>query len=253
MKKSRSRPLWRSCSSTPTSSRSRCRRTPTPGCCWRSCTSCSWRAKTTTPVFYQDFPKNNAPLTRLHRDDDRLTEKWDLVCWGAEQGTGYSELIDPLDQRDRFVEQAKRAGRGDDEAMRLDEDFLRALGVRHAAGGWPGHGHRSAHHESHRASVSATRFCSPWSSRSSAVTGPQIREARTSDVRVIRRLMDEYAADRILLQKATVTLFEDVQEFYVAEIDGEIVGCGALHVLWEDLGEVRTLAVDKRASRQGHR
>ena len=46
---------------------------------------------------------------------------------GAEQGTGYSELIDPLDQRDRFVEQAKRADRGDDEAMRLDEDFLRAL------------------------------------------------------------------------------------------------------------------------------
>ena len=85
------------------------------------------RGKTTTPVFYQDFPKNNAPLTRMHRDDDRLTEKWDLVCWGAEQGTGYSELIDPLDQRDRFVEQAKRADRGDDEAMRLDEDFLRAL------------------------------------------------------------------------------------------------------------------------------
>ena len=77
------------------------------------------------------------------------------------------------------------------------------------------------------------------------MSGPQIREARTSDVRVIRRLMEEYASDRILLQKATVTLFEDVQEFYVAEIDGEIVGCGALHVLWEDLGEVRTLAVDK--------
>jgi len=84
-------------------------------------------SKTTTPVFYQDFPKDNAPLTRLHRDDDRLTEKWDLVCWGSEQGTGYSELIDPLDQRDRFVAQAKRAARGDDEAMRLDEDFLQAL------------------------------------------------------------------------------------------------------------------------------
>lgn len=72
----------------------------------------------------------------------------------------------------------------------------------------------------------------------------EIREARTSDVRAIRRLMDEYAADRILLSKATVTLFEDVQEFYVAEVDGEVVGCGALHVLWEDLAEVRTLAVD---------
>jgi lysyl-tRNA synthetase class 2 len=84
-------------------------------------------AKTTTPVFYQDFPKENAPLTRIHRGDPRLTEKWDLVAWGAEMGTGYSELIDPIDQRERFVAQAERAARGDDEAMRLDEDFLRAL------------------------------------------------------------------------------------------------------------------------------
>ncbi len=72
-----------------------------------------------------------------------------------------------------------------------------------------------------------------------------IRDARTSDVRVVRRLIDEYSEERILLSKATVTLFEDVQEFYVAELDGSVVGCGALHVLWEDLGEVRTLAVDK--------
>ena len=72
-----------------------------------------------------------------------------------------------------------------------------------------------------------------------------IREARTSDVPAIRDLVDAYTADRILLSKATVTLYEDVQEFYVAEIDGAVVGCGALHVLWEDLAEVRTLAVDK--------
>jgi amino-acid N-acetyltransferase len=72
-----------------------------------------------------------------------------------------------------------------------------------------------------------------------------IREARTGDVRMIRHLVDTYAADRILLSKATVTLFEDVQEFYVAEVDGVVVGCGALHVLWEDLAEVRTLAVDQ--------
>ncbi|MCY7301654.1 MAG: lysine--tRNA ligase, partial [Thermoleophilia bacterium] len=84
-------------------------------------------SKTTTPVFYQDFPKENAPLTRVHRDDPRLTEKWDLVGWGAEMGTGYSELIDPIDQRERFMEQGARAARGDAEAMRLDEDFLRAL------------------------------------------------------------------------------------------------------------------------------
>lgn len=83
------------------------------------------------------------------------------------------------------------------------------------------------------------------------MSGVTIREARTSDVHVIRRLMDEYATDRILLSKATVTLFEDVQEFYVAEFDGDVVGCGALHVLWEDLGEVRTLAVDKAHRGQG--
>jgi lysyl-tRNA synthetase, class II len=84
-------------------------------------------AKTTTPVFYTDFPKENAPLTRAHRADDRLAEKWDLVCWGAEQGTGYSELTDPLDQRERFLAQGRLAAAGDVEAMRLDEDFLRAL------------------------------------------------------------------------------------------------------------------------------
>jgi amino-acid N-acetyltransferase len=72
----------------------------------------------------------------------------------------------------------------------------------------------------------------------------EIREARTGDVQTIRHLVDTYAADRILLSKATVTLFEDVQEFYIAEVDGVVVGCGALHVLWEDLAEVRTLAVD---------
>jgi amino-acid N-acetyltransferase len=79
----------------------------------------------------------------------------------------------------------------------------------------------------------------------------EIREARTSDVGTIRRLVDAYAAERILLSKATVTLYEDVQEFYVAEAEGEVVGCGALHVLWEDLAEVRTLAVDRRHRGRG--
>ncbi len=77
-----------------------------------------------------------------------------------------------------------------------------------------------------------------------SATPVELREARTADVTVIRHLVDTYASDRILLSKATVTLFEDIQEFYVAEVDGVIVGCGALHVLWEDLAEVRTLAVD---------
>jgi amino-acid N-acetyltransferase len=70
-----------------------------------------------------------------------------------------------------------------------------------------------------------------------------VRPARTSDVSIIKAFVDGYANDRILLGKASVTLYEDVQEFVIAEIDGQVVGCGALHVLWQDLAEVRTLAV----------
>jgi amino-acid N-acetyltransferase len=75
-----------------------------------------------------------------------------------------------------------------------------------------------------------------------------IRRARTADVPAIRDLVDVYAADRILLDKPMVTLYEDIQEFWVAErdIDGAVVGCGALHVMWRDLAEVRTVAVDPR-------
>jgi amino-acid N-acetyltransferase len=70
-----------------------------------------------------------------------------------------------------------------------------------------------------------------------------VRRARTADVPTIRALVDSHAADRRLLGKATVTLYEDVQEFIVATDGDEVIGCGALHVLWEDLAEVRTLAV----------
>jgi amino-acid N-acetyltransferase len=70
-----------------------------------------------------------------------------------------------------------------------------------------------------------------------------LRRARTRDVPRIRELVNHYAEGRILLQKAMVTLYEDVQEFWVAEVDADVVGCGALHVMWEDLAEVRTLAV----------
>ncbi|MBF6212623.1 amino-acid N-acetyltransferase [Nocardia puris] len=72
--------------------------------------------------------------------------------------------------------------------------------------------------------------------------GPVVRRARTSDVPQIKSLVDVYAG-RILLEKNLVTLYEAVQEFWVAEWDGRVVGCGALHVLWADLGEVRTVAV----------
>jgi amino-acid N-acetyltransferase len=83
----------------------------------------------------------------------------------------------------------------------------------------------------------------------------RLRRARTSDVRAIRALIDHYADDRILLSKATVTLYEDVQEFWVAEgsgtVESTVVGCGALHVMWEDLAEVRTLAVHPAWHGQG--
>jgi len=72
-----------------------------------------------------------------------------------------------------------------------------------------------------------------------------IRPARTGDIKAIRKIIDTYSLQRRLLSKETVMLYEDVQEFFVAENNGEIIGCGALHVLWEDLGEVRTVAVDE--------
>jgi amino-acid N-acetyltransferase len=78
----------------------------------------------------------------------------------------------------------------------------------------------------------------------------QVRRARTADVQAVRRLVDTYADDRRLLSKATVVLYEDVQEFWVAVDEDEVVACGALHVMWEDLAEVRTLAVDP--ARRGH-
>jgi lysyl-tRNA synthetase class 2 len=67
------------------------------------------------------------PLARPHRDDSRLTEAWDLIIGGMELGVAYSELVDPVIQRERLVEQSLRAAQGDPEAMDLDEDFLRAL------------------------------------------------------------------------------------------------------------------------------
>ena len=70
-----------------------------------------------------------------------------------------------------------------------------------------------------------------------------VRRARVGDARTMKALIDRYAG-RVLLAKELVTLYESVQEFWVAELDGAVVGCGALHVLWEDLAEVRTVAVD---------
>ena len=78
-----------------------------------------------------------------------------------------------------------------------------------------------------------------------------IRPARTSDIKAIRSIIDTYVFGRRLLAKETVTLYETVQEFTVAEYEGEVVGCGALHVLWEDLAEVRTVAVLEKMRGKG--
>jgi lysyl-tRNA synthetase, class II len=84
-------------------------------------------ATLTAPTFVKDFPVETTPLTRQHRSIAGVTEKWDLYIRGFELATGYSELIDPVVQRERFAEQALAAAAGDDEAMVLDEDFLAAL------------------------------------------------------------------------------------------------------------------------------
>lgn len=79
------------------------------------------------PTFVRDFPVETSPLVRAHRSEPGVVEKWDLYVRGFELATGYSELVDPVVQRERFVEQARLAAAGDDEAMQLDEDFLAAM------------------------------------------------------------------------------------------------------------------------------
>jgi lysyl-tRNA synthetase class 2 len=83
--------------------------------------------RTTTPTFYTDFPVDVSPLTRAHRDDPRLAERWDLVAFGMELGTAYTELVDPVELRKRLTAQSLRAAAGDPEAMELDEEFLDAF------------------------------------------------------------------------------------------------------------------------------
>jgi lysyl-tRNA synthetase, class II len=81
----------------------------------------------TSPTFVMDFPVDTSPLTRDHRSKQGVVEKWDLYIRGYEQATGYSELVDPVIQRERFVAQMALAKSGDPEAMKLDEEFLKAL------------------------------------------------------------------------------------------------------------------------------
>ena len=83
--------------------------------------------RTEHPTFYIDFPASVSPLTRPHRSQPGVAERWDLVAWGVELATAYSELTDPVEQRRRLQEQSLLAAGGDPEAMQLDEDFLQAM------------------------------------------------------------------------------------------------------------------------------
>lgn len=87
----------------------------------------SYSGKLTSPTFVMGFPVDTSPLVREHRSVEGIAEKWDLYIDGFELATGYSELIDPVIQRDRLIEQAKLGAKGDLEAMQVDEDFLRAM------------------------------------------------------------------------------------------------------------------------------
>lgn len=82
---------------------------------------------TERPTFYTEFPTSVSPLTRPHRSKPGVAERWDLVAWGVELGTAYSELTDPVEQRRRLHQQSLLAAGGDPEAMELDEDFLQAM------------------------------------------------------------------------------------------------------------------------------
>jgi amino-acid N-acetyltransferase len=79
----------------------------------------------------------------------------------------------------------------------------------------------------------------------------EVRPARTSDIKAIHKLIEDFASGGRMLQKETVTLYESVQEFMVAVEDGQVVGCGALHVLWEDLAEVRSVAITENLRGNG--
>jgi lysyl-tRNA synthetase class 2 len=83
--------------------------------------------RTESPTFYLDFPTSVSPLTRPHRSRPGVAERWDLVAWGVELATAYSELTDPVEQRRRLQQQSALAAGGDPEAMELDEDFLQAM------------------------------------------------------------------------------------------------------------------------------
>lgn len=105
--------------------------------------------RTEAPTFYKDFPTSVSPLTRPHRSIPGVAERWDLVAWGVELGTAYSELTDPVEQRRRLEEQSLLASGGDHGPWSSTRTSCRPW-VRHAADGWTGYGRRPRGHDDHR-------------------------------------------------------------------------------------------------------
>ena len=118
---------WASCASWPTNSTSARQPEWTAGQLVLELYEHLVERTTVRPTFYTDFPVDVSPLTRQHRTDPRLAERWDLVAFGMEIGTAYTELVDPEELRIRLTAQSLRAAAGDPEAMELDEDFLDAF------------------------------------------------------------------------------------------------------------------------------
>ena len=98
-----------------------------PGRCLAELFEVTCEAQLWNPIFVTDFPVEVSPLSRRHQTDGELTERFESYAVGRELSNGFSELIDPVDQRARFEEQARLAAAGDDEAMRIDEDYIKAL------------------------------------------------------------------------------------------------------------------------------
>jgi len=100
---------------------------------WGKCVEAVWEIKVEPtliqPTFIVDYPADISPLAKKHRDNDRLTEPFELFAVGREVGNAFSELNDPIDQRERFTEQMKLKARGDKEAQEMDEDYLRTLEI----------------------------------------------------------------------------------------------------------------------------
>src|SRR6478735_7609501 len=191
--------------------------------------SASFPNSVTSPRLRANCPSIRSVMTatvKMANATSRLTVWWPSPANRNTTNTGTSTIRSPVSRFAMLTTGTRGAAGG---GVRGCPDTGTAYPVEH-----PGRRRRRG------PSRFGNRYCAPVSAGDDQLT---VRRARTTDVPAIKRLVDTYAG-RILLEKNLVTLYEAVQETLVAELDGEVIGCGALHVLWSDLGEVRTVAVD---------